>query len=141
MVFDGGSDSDARALARLRTDMIGWLTTVTPEGQPQTFPVWFLWEDGEVLVYSHHRAKRNANIAANPRVSVHLDDDGDGGDLVIVEGIARVDSAMPPVDRHPGYMAKYADRMVRDLGSVDRMATEYNVPLRISPVRGRATGA
>ena len=32
------------------------------------------------------------NIAANPRVSFHLEDDADGGDLVIVEGTARIDA-------------------------------------------------
>ena len=46
MVFDSGSDTDAHALGRLATDVIGWLTTVTPDGRPQTFPIWFLWEDG-----------------------------------------------------------------------------------------------
>ena len=42
MVFDTGSETDAHARERLRSDVIGWLTTVTPEGQPQTFPIWFL---------------------------------------------------------------------------------------------------
>ncbi len=46
MVFDTGSAGDAHALERLRTDMIGWLTTVRSDGQPQTFPIWFLWDDG-----------------------------------------------------------------------------------------------
>ena len=50
MIFDTGNASDAHALERLRTDMIFWLTSVTPAGQPQTFPVWFLWEDGEVRI-------------------------------------------------------------------------------------------
>ena len=75
--------------------MIGWLTTVTPDGQPQTFPIWFLWADGEILVYSDRRAKRNANIRNNPRVALHLDDDGRGDDIVIVEGEARIDEATP----------------------------------------------
>ena len=35
MVFDAGTDADLHALERLRTEMIGWLTTVTPEGQPR----------------------------------------------------------------------------------------------------------
>ena len=90
--------------------MIGWLTTVTPDGQPQTFPVWFLWEDGEALVYSDHRAKRNANIATNPRVSLHLADNGEGGDVVVIEGEARVDPTTPPVDR-----ARRLPRQVRRL--------------------------
>lgn len=138
MVFDTGTESDAHALERLRTDMIGWLTTVTADGQPQTFPIWFLWEDGEVLVYSDRRAKRNGNIAANPRVSLHLGDNGRGGDIVIVEGEARIDTATPPVTEHVGYLAKYGAWITEYLTSAEEMATIYNVPLRIRPTRGRA---
>ena len=141
MVFDTGSPSDAHALERLRTDRIGWLTTVKADGQPQTFPIWFLWEDGEALVYSDRRAKRNGNIRTNPRVSLHLGDDGSGGDIVIIEGEARIDDATPPVTDHPGYLAKYGQWITEQLTSAEEMATIYNVPLRIRPTRGRAFGA
>ena len=42
----------AAALERLATEKIGWLTTVDPDGQPQASPIWFLWDDGEVLLFS-----------------------------------------------------------------------------------------
>jgi PPOX class probable F420-dependent enzyme len=138
MVFDTGSERDAHALDRLRTDMVGWLTTVTPEGQPQTFPIWFLWENGEALIYSDRRARRLDNIRANPRVSLHLGDDGRGGDIVILEGEARIDPGTPQVPSNRTYIAKYGDWIVEQLSSAEEMATVYNVPLRIRPVRGRA---
>jgi PPOX class probable F420-dependent enzyme len=141
MVFDSGSEGDLHALARLDKDMVGWLTTVTPDGQPQTFPIWFLWEDGEALIYSDRRAKRNRNIAANPRVSLHLGDNGRGGDIVIVEGEARVDEATPPVPQNEAYLAKYGAWINDYLSSPEEMATVYNVPIRIRPTRGRAFGA
>ena len=138
MVFDSGSQSDAHALERLRTDMIGWLTTVTPDGQPQTLPIWFLWEDGEVLIYGDRRAKRNVNIATNPRVAMHLGDDGKGNDIVFLEGEARVDAAAPPLPENAAYLAKYGEWIARELESPEEMATIYNVPLRIRPTRARA---
>ncbi len=141
MVFGSGSAKDAHALDRLERDMIGWLTTVTPDGQPQTFPIWFLWEDGEALIYSDHRAKRNANIAANPRVSLHLADDGTDGDIVVIEGVARVDPAAPPVTEHAAYLAKYGARITEHLESAEAMAAVYSVPIRVRPVRGRASGS
>ena len=141
MVFDSGSDADAHALDRLAGDMIGWLTTVTPEGQPQTFPIWFLWADGEILVYSDRRAKRNGNIRANPRVALHLDDDGRGNDIVIVEGEARIDEATPPVTENAAYLAKYGAWITEFLTSAEEMHTIYNVPVWIRPTRGRAFGA
>ena len=141
MVFDTGTDQDRHALERLERDMIGWLTTVTPDGQPQTFPIWFVWEDGEALIYSDHHAKRLANIAANSRVSLHLNDNGQGGDVVVVEGEARVDPAAPPVTEHTAYLAKYGAWISDYLASADEMAKTYNVPIRVRPVRGRANGS
>jgi PPOX class probable F420-dependent enzyme len=141
VVFDTGSDSDLHALERLRTDMIGWLTTVTPDGQPQTFPIWFLWVDGEALIYSDRRAKRNDNIRANPRVSLHLNDNGRGGDVVILEGEARIDDATPGPPGNDAYLAKYGTWIVDYLTSAEEMATVYNVPVWIRPTRGRSFGA
>jgi PPOX class probable F420-dependent enzyme len=142
MVFDTGSDADTHALERLQSDMIAWMTTITPEGQPQTFPIWFLWEgDGTVLLYSDYRAKRLVNIAANPRVSLHLNDNGQGGDIVVIEGTGAVDDATPKLADHAAYLAKYGAWIDQFLGSIGQMAEVYNVPVRITPVRGRAYGA
>ncbi|HEX5827965.1 MAG TPA: TIGR03667 family PPOX class F420-dependent oxidoreductase [Candidatus Limnocylindrales bacterium] len=141
MVFDTGSDADRHALERLERDMIGWLTTVTPDGQPQTFPIWFLWQDGEALIYSDRRAKRNDNIRANPRVSLHLNDNGKGGDVVILEGEARIDDTRPGPHENEAYVAKYGEWIGAYLSSPEEMATIYNVPVVIRPTRGRAFGA
>jgi PPOX class probable F420-dependent enzyme len=141
VVFDSGSDSDVHALERLASDMIGWLTTVTPDGQPQTFPIWFLWEDGEALIFSDKRARRNINIAADPRVTLHLNDNGKGGDIVVLEGEARIDSTAPSVPDHTAYRAKYEQWIVDFIGTAEEMATIYNVPIRIRPTRGVAFGA
>ena len=141
MVFDSGSEGDLHALSRLAEDMIGWLTTVTPDGQPQTFPIWFLWEDAEALIYSDRRAKRNENIRTNPRVSLHLGDNGQGGDIVIVEGEARIDPAAPLPQDNAAYNAKYGDWIRDFFTTVEEFTSVYNVPLRIRPTRGRAFGA
>ena len=141
MVFEGDTDAERHALERLGRDMIAWLTTVTPEGQPQTFPIWFLWQEGEALIYSDRRAKRNGNIRSNPRVTLHLDDNGRGGDVVIVEGEARIDETVPPVPQNAAYLAKYGAWIDEYLSSADEMATVYNVPIVIRPTRGRAFGA
>jgi PPOX class probable F420-dependent enzyme len=138
VVFDSGSDADSRAMERLRTDVVGWLTTVTPDGQPQTFPIWFLWHDGEALIYSDRRAKRNINIAANPRVTLHLNDNGRGADVVVIEGEARIDPEAPASPGNAPYLAKYGELISASFGSPEEMSVTYNVPIRIRPVRGRA---
>ncbi len=140
MTFDAGTAQGARALGRLASDRIGWLTSGTPGGQPQTFPIWFLWEDGTILVYSDRRARRNnANVAANPRVSFHLDTNDGGGDVVVVEGEAVIDPTVPPVTEHPGYLTKYGRWIDEYLGGATEMAEVYSVPLRIHPTRVRTS--
>jgi len=38
---------------RLRHNLIAWLTSVRPDGQPVSVPVWFLMRDDEtILLYS-----------------------------------------------------------------------------------------
>ena len=139
-MFDTGSAKDRHALARLGTERVAWLTSVTAEGQPQTFPIWFILDGGDLLVYSDNRAKRNENLAANPRVSFHLADDGSGGDILVIEGTARIDPAMPSLPDHAAYCAKYADWIASGFASPAKMADRYNVPVRITPVRARGSG-
>jgi PPOX class probable F420-dependent enzyme len=138
VIFDETDPQGAHALERLANDKLGWLTTVTPGGQPQTMPIWFLWQDGEILVYGDHRARRNANVAANPKVALHLNDDGAGGDIVVIEGESRIDPDYPQVPDNPAYLAKYGDRIDAHLGGPAKMAQTYNMPIRIIPTRGIA---
>ena len=111
MAIDPATKIGARALERLATDRIAWLTTVAADGQPQSMPIWFLWEPdaGEILMYSQAGAIRNANLQANPKVSFHFSDDGSGGDIVSIDGEARFDEDGPRGKDHPAYLAKYGD--------------------------------
>lgn len=136
MIFDPNDERGGHALERLAKDKIAWLTTVTPAGQPQTMPVWFIWIEGEILVYGDHRARRNANLDANPKVSFHLGDNGSGGDVVVVEGEARIDPDYPPVGDNPAYLAKYGEWIDQWLGGPAKMAQVYSMPIRITPTRG-----
>lgn len=138
MVFDSGSERDRHALERLATDRIAWLTTVTPEGQPQTLPVWFLWRDGTIVVYGDNRAQRNRNLEHNPRVSFHLADDGKGEDIVFIEGVAVVDPGIGRLEDNAAYIAKYDDWIRGSFTSPERFAERYSIPIVIRPTRGRA---
>lgn len=138
MIFDPADAEGAHALERLASERMAWLTTVTAEGQPQTMPIWFLWLDGELLVYGDYRARRNANLAGNPRVSLHLPDDGSGSDIVVIEGLARIDPDYPQVPDNPAYLAKYGDWIDRYVGGPSKMAHTYNLPILITPSRGVA---
>jgi len=136
MIFDPTTERGAHALRRLETSMAAWLTTVTPEGQPQSMPVWFVWDGSEILVYGDHRARRNRNLGTHPKVSFHLPDDGNGQDIVTIEGTARIDPDVPPPGEHAAYMAKYGGWIDAAMGGPATFGQTYSMPIRISPTRG-----
>lgn len=130
-------DEQPRAWQRLIDEPIIWMTTVTAAGQPQTSPVWFLLDGDEVLVYSA-RSRRLTNIAANPRVALNLDGNGRGGDIVTVEGTARLVRDEPPASTNPAYVAKYVAFMARNGWTPAQFSDLYPVAVRIRLDRGRA---
>ena len=83
------------------------------------------------------RQAKLRNIERNPRVSLHLDGNGRGGDIVVCLGEARV-SDDPPADEIPDYVEKYAPLIERNRWSPASFAADYSVPLRItiSRIRG-----
>ena len=138
MKIDTRSEFGARAARRLEDELIYWLVTVGPDGTPQPSPVWALWdEDRTFLVYSRSDTPKLRNIVACPRVALHLDGDGKGGDIVIVTGDARIDPAAPPADRVPAYVTKYKEGMRRIGMTPESFARAYSVAIRITPARLR----
>ncbi len=71
--IDTGTPFGKVAERRLRTERIGWLTTVSADGTPQPNAVWFLWDGGTLLMYSIPKQAKLANIARNPHVALNLD--------------------------------------------------------------------
>ena len=127
----------AHADARLRDEKIAWLTTVRGDGQPQSSPVWFLYTDGEIVVYSRATTQKVRNVRANPKVAVHLRDIDDGADVVSIEGDAVVDDSYPQAASIPEYIRKYRS-MIADLRmDPTSFARAYSVPIRIRPLRVR----
>jgi len=121
-----------RTRARLARETVAWFTTVNQSGTPITLPVWFLWNgDDEILIYSLTNAARLRNIAANPRVSFHLDGDGHGGAVVVLEGTASIDNDHPPADRKPDYLDRYRGYMNAYGWTPEWFAGRYSVAIRV----------
>jgi PPOX class probable F420-dependent enzyme len=138
-VIDPATKAGAHAARRLEHDLVLWLTTVTPAGQPQASPVWFLWHETEILVFSRGDTPRAANIRANPRVAASFDSDGDGGDVVSLEGEARiVRERATVVDVPPAYIDKYAKGLAENGWTMATMLVDYPVEIRVQVTRVRA---
>jgi PPOX class probable F420-dependent enzyme len=133
--LDTTTEFGARAARRLKDEVIGWLVTVSPDQTPQPIPVWFLWDGQALLVYSQPDTAKLRNIARNPRVALHLDGDGRGGDVVVLTGEARLVTDVPPANQVPAYLEKYRQGMARIGMSPEVFARTYSIALRITPTR------
>src|SRR3954447_24091951 len=131
------ADADRqRVQARLRSNLMAWLTTVRPDGQPVSVPVWFVArDDGTILVYSRPSKAKVRNIAANPKVSLGLDVTDIGRNVVRVEGVARHDPTRPRADQDPAYLAKYVERMAALFGTPESFAEQFSAALVITPTK------
>jgi PPOX class probable F420-dependent enzyme len=127
-----------RALNRLNTELVIWLTTVGKDGTPQPNPVWFLLDNDSLLIYNRPDANRINHIKIRPQVALNLDGNGQGGDIIVATGTASLVDDVPPCDELPAYLAKYGDNMTRVAGSPENFAKAYPVAMRIaiSKVRG-----
>jgi PPOX class probable F420-dependent enzyme len=137
MQIDTSSEFGARAARRLKEEPIGWLTTSGPSGEPQPSPIWFLWDGETALIYSQPNTPKLRHIAANPRVSLNLDGDGQGGNIVILTGEARIDTSIPPVIEMAAYVTKYASGIQRIGMTPESFSQAYSVPIRFTPRRIR----
>lgn len=137
-MLDLDSPAGARADRRLRTEQILWLTTVRADGQPQSSPVWFLWDGEALLVFSQPDAQKLRNLASNPRVAVHLESEGTGDEVLTIDGTAAVDPDAPPSNRIEEYRVKYREGIQAMGITPDELARDFSVALRIRPTRVRA---
>ncbi len=135
--LDPATEAGAKAIRRLETELIGWITTVNADGQPQSSVIWFLWQDGAILVYSHVRAPRNANVEARPRVAFNLNTDAGGDEVLTMEGEARIDRSLPPSSANEAFQLRYRDMIDRYGYTPEWLSENYPVPIVITPTRWR----
>jgi len=136
-MFDTSTAPGADAIRHMREDVVAWLTTVAPDGTPQSSIVCFFWDGESIVTYSRPGAPKVANIRANPRVCFHLNSDEYGNHMVTIEGTARIDTSAPPTDQVPAYLAKH--RRPYEVWGMDphRTAEDFSLALRITPDRVR----
>ena len=136
-MLDPSNEAHAHADRRLRAEQVAWLTTVRADGQAQSTPVWFLWDGETFLLYSQPGAPKARNLTTNPKVSLHLNDDGTGDDVVTLEGTATVEPDTPRADRVEGYRAK-SRAAIAALGyEPGPFARTYSTAIRVRPTRAR----
>src|SRR5262245_5228209 len=131
-MIDFQSEFGAHVLQRLRTEEVVWLTTVGPDGVPQPNPVWFLWAEDSILIYTQPGSVKVRNIKANPNVAIHLNSDRLGDDVAVLTGQARFEERMP-AEAAAAYLDKYREGIERIDMTPETMLRSYSTVLRVTP--------
>jgi PPOX class probable F420-dependent enzyme len=137
-LIDTSTDFGARVSRRLNEERIIWLTTVRADGRPEPSPVWFHWNGETFLIYSAPNTVKLRNIASRPQVSLHLQGDFWGDDIVIFAGDARIVDDAPPTDGLPALLQKYQENLDQpgDL-TTEVFTRDYSVAIRVTPTKLR----
>lgn len=122
---------------RLDQELIIWITAVRADGQPQSAPVWFVREGDEIRIWSME-GQRITNLSQNPKVSLHVNDDGRGDNIVIIEAEAAIDRAAGPGSANPEFARRYQPVLDSYEQTWEWFDRGYPIPLRIRPTRIRA---
>jgi PPOX class probable F420-dependent enzyme len=136
--LDTSTDFGKRTAKRIEREGILWLTTVSAKGVPPPNPVWFLWNDGEFLVFSEPDQAKLANIKRNGGVSLNLNSTVHGADVVVFTGSAELsDKATLSADMISRYVAKYADGIASVGMTGESFFAQYSDGIRFIPAKVR----
>ena len=133
-MIDFSSDFGKTALKRLHEEEYIWLTVVDSDNRPIPNPVWFLWQDEHLLIFSRPSAKRLNHIAKNSRVSLNFNGDAEGGSIVVFSARAEIDKTIPPPDKFPAYIEKYREGIKGINMTVESFSRDYTVGFRVYPL-------
>ena len=132
-MIDFTSKLGRKAKRHLKQEYFIWLTTVDSSGAPQPRPVWFIWEDDSILIYSQPSAFKLRHIINNANVSLHFNAADPKGeeDIIIFKGTAQVDTKVRPANEAPAYLRKYRSGIKGLGGTPQTFAKEYATAIRI----------
>ncbi|MGB3330120.1 MAG: PPOX class F420-dependent oxidoreductase [Thermomicrobiales bacterium] len=81
----------------LTSKAVAFVSTLGPHGEPQTTPIWFLWQDGAVHISLVDGRQKLKNLRRDPRISVVIVDPAEPTRDLELRG--RIDALTPDPDR------------------------------------------
>jgi len=75
------------------------IATVKPDNSPHVTPVWYLWENNQLLMAIPKDSVKARNIRQNNKVAVTIDTDKAPIKAVIIEGTAKIAELTDDIER------------------------------------------
>ncbi len=88
----------AQAEAFLHEPQIAVLATVDRQGRPHAMPIWYLYEDGVVIMSAGRGSQKQRNIERNPAATLVLDQRETPYYALMVRGTAEIGPPLTPED-------------------------------------------
>jgi PPOX class probable F420-dependent enzyme len=136
--IDTSTEFGHNVVKRLEEQKLAWLTTVDSAGTPQPNPVWFIWDDGVIYIFSRPNQAKLANIRRSGRISVNLEATADEEHVTIFTGQAEI---IDRADLPDGILDRYAERYVEGMAGIKMTRAEYEaayaIPIRFTPEKLR----
>ncbi|MGE5140744.1 MAG: PPOX class F420-dependent oxidoreductase [Rudaea sp.] len=114
------------------------LSTVMPDGMPQSSIVWIDFDGNDLLINTTLERQKGQNMQVNPNVAVLVVDPRDGSRWIQVRGRVReltTQGAIEHADRMTHRYNPHKHRFYGDIYPVEKQAEETRVIARIEPLK------
>ena len=127
--------------ALLLESNVAILSTVGPKNRPHAVPIWFLYEDGTIVMTAGARSQKVRNIARNAEVALTVDRRSLPYYAVMVQGPAEI--GPPPSDDlrrriAVRYLGEELGQRYTSMGTSEGTVTILVRPAKIMEYKGRA---
>lgn len=120
------------------------LTTIMPDGYPQTTPVWYNREGDDILINTMDSFRKTRNMRLNPKVTLLIYDPANPLHNIEIRGEVVEMTEVGAVEHNDALAVRYMDKPdAKFFGDVipAELAEQYHpVKSRIHPIRIRTEG-
>lgn len=99
-------------LPLLESTAVAFVSTIGPRGEPQTTPLWFLWDEGVLRFSLVEGRQKLRNLRRDPRISVLVADPADPTWYVELRGRVEALVADPDLSLERTVAHKYTGRHI-----------------------------
>lgn len=126
------SKLDEKSVAFLGGKHFGKVATVKKDGSPHVTPIWYMLDDGKLIINTTTDRVKFKNIQRDPRVSFLVDD---GYPYLMILGKARVASERDPLKDIESLAIRYTGEEAGRKSARERFWKQPRVSVEIVPER------